>query len=210
MDQVSRIPPSAELQEQFGAIDIYLFDQLMKGTFDARPRILDVGCGGGRNLPYFLKHGFEVFAIDSDPAAVSATRSVVARLAPALSPDHVQLGDIDALPWPDGRIDAVLCSAVLHFARDEGHFDRMIADMWRVLAPGGFFFARLATSIGFEHVLPARSGWMRLPDRSERFVVSEEMILNWTVRLNAIQVEPLKTTIVQGQRAMTTWCLLKR
>ena len=104
MDQVSRIPPSAELQEQFGAIDIYLFDQLLKGTFDERPRILDVGCGGGRNLPYFLKHGFEVFAIDSDPAAVSATRSVLARLAPALSPDHVQLGDIDALPWPDGRM----------------------------------------------------------------------------------------------------------
>jgi SAM-dependent methyltransferase len=107
-------------------------------------------------------------------------------------------------------MDAVVCSAVLHFARDENHFDRMIAEMWRVLAPGGFFFARLATSIGFEHVLPARSGWMRLPDRSERFIASEEMILNWTARLNAIQAEPLKTTIVQGQRAMTTWCLLKR
>src|SRR5262245_6264851 len=201
--------PSAELQEQFGAIDIYLFDQLLKGTFDERPRILDVGCGGGRNLPYFLEHGFDVFAIDSDPAAVSATRSVVARLAPALSVDRVQLGDIDALPWTDGVMDAVLCSAVLHFARDENHFDRMIAEMWRVLGPGRGFFARTAANIRFDHVLPARSGWMRLPDRSERFLASEEMLLNWTARLKAIQAEPLKTTIVQGQRAMTTWCLLK-
>ena len=90
--------PSSELEAQFGAIDIYLFDQLLKGTFDQRPRILDAGCGGGRNLPYFLARGFEVFAIDTEPAAVSAMRSVMARLAPALSPDHVQLGDIDVLP----------------------------------------------------------------------------------------------------------------
>jgi SAM-dependent methyltransferase len=108
MTQPMRLPPSGELQELFGAIDIYLFDQLMKGTFDERPRVLDVGCGGGRNLPYFLKHGFEVFAIDSDPGAVSATRSVVARLASAHTPDHVQLGDIDALPWPDSQMDAVV------------------------------------------------------------------------------------------------------
>jgi tellurite methyltransferase len=204
------VVPSSELEVQFGAIDIYLFDQLLKGTFDQRPRILDAGCGGGRNLPYFLARGFEVFAIDTEPAAVSAMRSVMARLAPTLSPDHVQLGDIDALPWPDGHVDAVICSAVLHFARDEPHFNRMIADMWRMLAPRGFFFARLASSIGLEHVLPATSGWMRLPDRSERFVVSEQMLLNWAKRLDAIQAEPLKTTIVQGQRAMTTWCLEKR
>jgi tellurite methyltransferase len=201
------MPPSAELQEQFGAIDIYLFDQLLKGTFDRRPRVLDAGCGGGRNLPYFLTRGFDVFAIDSEPSAVTAVRSLMARLAPALGADHVQLGDIDALPWPDGHMDAVICSAVLHFSRDDAHFERMMTEMWRVLAPGGFFLARLASSIGLEHVLPSTSGWMRLPDRSERFVVSEQMLLDLARRVGATQVEPLKTTIVQGQRAMTTWCL---
>jgi len=204
-----KVVPSTELEAQFGAIDIYLFDQLLKGTFDQRPRILDAGCGGGRNLPYFLTRGFEVFAIDSEPAAVSAATTVMSRLAPTLTPDHVQLGDIDSLPWPAGHMNVVICSAVLHFARDEAHFDRMIAEMWRVVAPHGFFIARLASSIGLERVLPSRSGWMTLPDRSERFIVSEEMLLNWTARLNAIQGEPLKTTIVQGQRAMSTWCLVK-
>jgi SAM-dependent methyltransferase len=210
MNQLPRQPPSTELGEQFGGIDIYLFDQLLKGTFDRRPRILDAGCGSGRNLPYFLTRGFDVFAVDTEPAAVAAVRSLMTRLAPALGADHVRLGDIDALPWPHGRMDAVICSAVLHFARDVAHFERMMTEMWRVLAPGGFFLARLASSIGLEHVLPSVSGWMRLPDRSERFVVSEQMLLDLTRRLGATQVEPLKTTIVQGQRAMTTWCLERR
>jgi tellurite methyltransferase len=202
--------PSAELGAQFGSIDIYVFDQLLKGTFDRRSRLLDAGCGSGRNLPFFLSRGFEVFGIDSEPAAVAAVRSLIKRLSPGLPEDNVRLGDIDALPWPEGHMDAVVCSAVLHFARDERHFGKMMIEMWRVLAQGGFFLARLASSIGLETVLPSTAGWMRLPDGSDRFIVSEPMLLEWTRRLDARQVEPLKTTIVQGQRAMTTWCLEKK
>ena len=202
--------PSADLQRQFGAIDIYLFDQLLKGAFDQRTRVLDAGCGSGRNLPYFLHRGFEVYAADTDPGAVAAVRRLLGQLAPALPPDNVQSAPLDRLPWADGSMDAVVCSAVLHFAEDEPHFDRIVNELWRVLAPGGLFFARLATSIGFEHVLPAPSGRMRLPYGSERFVASEAMLLDWTRRLRARAIEPLKTTNVQGQRAMTTWVVEKR
>ena len=63
--------PSIELRSQFGDIDIYLFDQLLRGRFDGRRRILDAGCGSGRNLPFLLSRGFEVFAIDEDPSKAS-------------------------------------------------------------------------------------------------------------------------------------------
>ncbi len=201
--------PSADLQRQFGAIDIYLFDQLVKGSFDERHRLLDAGCGSGRNLPYFLQHGFEVFGIDSDPGAVMAVRNLLGRLAPSLPASNIAVGPLDALPWPDASMNAVVCSAVLHFADDERHFDRMLAEMWRVLAPGGLFFARLASSIGLERHLPAPSGRMRLPDGTERFVVSEEMLLDRNTRLGAVAIEPLKTTNVQNQRCMTTWVIEK-
>ena len=187
---------SKQLQDQFGEIDIYLFDQLLRGRLDARRRILDAGCGSGRNLPYFVAHGFQVAAIDREAAAVHAIRPLV--------PGVVQ-GELDALPWQDGAFDAVICSAVLHFARDADHWEAMVRELWRVLARGGLFFARLASSIGIEPLLPATRGRMCLPDGSQRFVVDEEILLRFTAALGGELLDPLKTTVVQGQRAMTTW-----
>lgn len=201
--------PSTELHELFGEIDVYLFDQLLRGRFDARRRVLDAGCGAGRNLPFFLARGFEIYAIDEDPGAITAARKLAARLAPALPPDNIRQGVLHALPWADGRMDAIVCSAVLHFARDRVHFERMVDEMWRVLARGGLFFARLASSIGIESRLAARTGRVRLPDGSERFVVDERLLLDATARLGGRLVDPIKTTNVQNQRCMTTWCVEK-
>jgi ubiquinone/menaquinone biosynthesis C-methylase UbiE len=150
-----------------------------------------------------------VFGIDSDPGAVMVVRNLLTRLAPALPHSNIAAGPLDALPWPDASMDAVICSAVLHFAQDERHFDRMLNEMWRVLAPGGLFFARLASSIGLERQLPAAAGRMRLPDGSDRFVVTEQMLLERNARLGAVALEPLKTTNVQNQRCMTTWVIEK-
>jgi SAM-dependent methyltransferase len=118
---------------------------------------------------------------------------------------------VDALPYGDERMDAVISSAVLHFASDEREFDAMLNEMWRVLRPGGLFFARLATSIGLESRLPSSSpGRYRLPDGSERFLMDEAGLLERTESLGATLAEPIKTTNVQNLRAMTTWCLRKR
>ena len=201
--------PSAGLHAQFGDIDIYLFDQLLRGRFDARRRVLDAGCGAGRNLPYFLARGFDIYAIDADEDAVAATRRLAAALAPSLPADRVRQGAVDALPWPDASMEAVVCSAVLHFARDHDHFDRMVAEMWRVLAPGGLFFARLASSIGIEALVTAPTGRVRLPDGSMRFVVDERTVVAATERLGGTLLDPIKTTNVQNQRCMTTWVVQK-
>jgi SAM-dependent methyltransferase len=196
---------SAYLRLEFGDIDIYLFDQLLRGRFDHRRRMLDAGCGAGRNLPYFLRHGFNVRAVDSDVSAIRSVRQLVASLNPTTPLDQIHCGSLDSLPWEDASTDAVICSAVLHFARDEREFGAMLQEMWRVLAPGGLFFARLATSIGLERYLPATSGRMRLPDGSERFLVDEGILLRWTSTLGGTLLDPLKTTNVQHTRCMTTW-----
>jgi SAM-dependent methyltransferase len=200
---------SAALRTQFGDIDIYLFDQLLRGRFDDRRRVLDAGCGNGRNLIYFLQHGFDVRAVDADAAAVGAVRQLAASLNPGLPSNRIHHGSLDSLPWADCSTDAVICSAVLHFARDEREFTAMLEEMWRTLAPGGLFFARLATSIGLEQYLPSPTGWVRLPDGSERFVVDERALLNWTSALGGRLVDPLKTTNVQNTRCMTTWVMEK-
>ena len=201
--------PSAELRETFGEIDIYLFDQLLRGRFDTRPRVLDAGCGDGRNLRFLLARGCECFATDRDARAVDHVRRMAAALAPAIPDAHFQVADVDSQPWPNASVDAVICSAVLHFAHDADHFGRMVHELWRVLAPNGLLFARLASNIGLEALLGPGGHRVRLPDGSDRFIVDEAMLMKWTARLNARLADPLKTTVVQGMRSMTTWCVVK-
>ncbi|MET0551935.1 MAG: class I SAM-dependent methyltransferase [Vicinamibacteria bacterium] len=202
--------PPADLPDFFGSIDIYLFDQLLKGRLQPDMRLLDAGCGSGRNLPYFLRHGFEVSAVDADPRAVAEVRALAARLAPQLPAENFRAERLEALTFPDAAFDAVLASAVLHFADDDAHFEAMVRGCWRVLRPGGIFFARLASSIGLEGaVRPLGGGRFHLPDGSDRYLVSEARLDAVTTALRAEPLEPLKTVNVAGQRCMTTWCVRK-
>ena len=209
MDPSPPSAPGVELQSAFGAIDIYLFDQLLQGRFDRRRRILDAGCGDGRNLVFLLGRGFDCYGIDRDPSAIARVRQLAARHAPDLPGDHFQAGELDALPWGAAAMDAVICSAVLHFADDTAHFGRMVEELWRVLAPGGLLFARLASNIGLEAEIGPAGRRARLPDGSDRFVVDERMLIEWTERLGGRLLDPIKTTNVQRQRCMTTWCVGK-
>jgi len=202
-------PTGPALRSRFGEIDIYLFDQLLKGRFDDRPRVLDAGCGDGRNLRYLLAQGFSCCAVDRDPASVTQVRRVAESVGGDADPGRFQVAEVDRLPWPDASFDAVLCSAVLHFADDAAHFERMVVDLWRVLAPRGLFFARLASNIGLETVIGPGGRRVRLPDGSDRFVVDEAMLVTLAARLGGQLADPLKTTVVQGMRAMTTWCLIR-
>lgn len=201
---------TATLQEQFGAIDIYLFDQLLRGRITAGMRILDAGCGSGRNLVYLLCQGYEVFGADRDPGAIESVRRLVASLAPALPASNFRVEPVEAMSFPDGFADFVISSAVLHFARDDAHFNAMLGDTWRVLKPGGLLFCRLASSIGIETRVQALSGRrFLLPDGSERYLVDESLLLHLTSELGGQLADPLKTTVVQNQRSMTTWVVRK-
>ena len=202
--------PGAELRSQFGDIDVYLFDQLLRGRFDARRRVLDAGCGDGRNLIWLLGHGYDCYGVDSDADAVRRMRDVAAQVAPHVPADHFTVADVDRLPHADRSMDAVICSAVLHFADNEHHFDLMVDEMWRVLARNGLLFARLASNIGIESSVGPAGRIVRLPDGSDRFIVDEAMLVSRTARLGGHLADPIKTTNVQQKRCMTTWCLIKQ
>jgi tellurite methyltransferase len=195
------------LREQFGQIDIYLFDQLLRGRIRPGMRILDAGCGSGRNLIYLLRTGYEVFGIDSDPAAIEKTRELAATFAPALPTGNFRVELIEAMSFHDSFADVVLSSAVLHFARDDEHFQAMLHGAWRKLKPGGIFFCRLASSIGLEGHQQIAGRRFLLPDGSERYLVDEDMLVELSSALGGQLIDPLKTTVVQGQRSMTTWIL---
>ncbi len=198
------------LKTEFGDIDIYLFDQLLKGRYDDCRRVIDVGCGGGRNLVYFLKNGYDVYGVDRDPEAIELVQTLSEDLAPDNSVHHFVVARAEELPYKDGFFDLAICSAVLHFASSASQFDAMVKSVWRVIKPGGYLFARLASDIGIEQLVQARGhGRFLLPDGTVRFLVNEQMLLQYSKVLKGELYEPIKTTNVNNIRCMTTWCLRK-
>ena len=200
----------SDLARLFGQIDIYVFDQLLRGRIRPGMRVLDAACGGGRNLVYLLQSGFDVFATDGDVHAVDSVRQLAAQLAPGLPAQNFRVEPVERMTFGDDFADVVLSSAVLHFARDAAQFDAMVREMWRVLKPGGMLFSRLASSIGMEdRVVALGGGRFSLPDGSERYLVDEARLMAMTSLLGGRLMDPLKTTIVQNQRCMTTWVVRK-
>jgi len=194
----------SNLHEQFGQIDIYLFDQLLRGNITPGMRVLDAGCGSGRNLVYLLREGYDVFASDQNPAAIELTRAI----APNLPANHFSVEPIEAISYADATFDVVICSAVLHFSRDDAHFDAMLHNLWRMLKPVGILFCRLASTIGMPHQHLTGHRYLA-PDGIERYCVDEALLMHLTAKLNAQLVDPIKTTVVQNQRCMTTWVTRK-
>jgi SAM-dependent methyltransferase len=197
------------LQEQFGNIDIYVFDQLLRGRITAGMRVFDAGCGGGRNLVYMLRNEFDVAGNDQDANAIAQVRALAESLAPGRAHDF-RVEPIESTSFPDDRFDVVIASAVLHFARDAAHFESMLRQLWRVLKPGGVFFTRLASTIGIEGIRPLGDNRYRLPDGSDRYLVDAAAIQSWTDALGGALIDPIKTTVVDGQRSMTTWVASRR
>lgn len=198
------------LQQEFGNIDIYLFDQLLKGRYQACQRILDVGCGTGRNSYFFLKNGYEVYGIDQQGQAIAQLQALAKSLRPDYPLERFVTGDIVKMPFPEHHFDLIICNAVLHFSRGHAHFDELMQRIWKVLRPGGFFFCRLSSTIGVEpYVKPLGNGRFELPNGTEWYLVDEDKLIKYTDLLQGEWLEPIKTTNVQNQRAMTTWCLRK-
>jgi SAM-dependent methyltransferase len=196
------------VQELFGEIDIYVFDQILRGNIAPGMRIVDAGCGYGRNLVYLLREGTEIFAIDANPTAVEHVRQLSRLLNTNLPSENFQVARVEQMPFPAGFADVVLCSSVLHFARSEAQFLAMVAELWRVLRPGGLLFCRLASKIGMDFV-PLGNGLYAMPGGQTWYLVDEQKLMSLTESMEGVLVDRLKTTIVQNHRCMTTWVLRK-
>ena len=201
--------PPAHLREQFGDIDVYLFDQLLRGRIAQGMKVLDAGCGAGRNLVYLMRAGFNVWGVDESPEMIARVRQLAASIAPRLGAERFRVERVEAMTLEDDSMDVVISSAVLHFARDEQHWHAMVREMWRVLAPGGILFARLATTVGQPRLQPLGGSRYVQPDGDTRFLVDHEHLIDVTTALGGSLVDPLKSSVVHDRRSMGTWVVRK-
>ncbi|MCK5210932.1 MAG: class I SAM-dependent methyltransferase, partial [Cyclobacteriaceae bacterium] len=134
-----------ELNHLLGNIDIYLLDQILKGRFQKHFKILDAGCGEGRNLIYFVRNGYKVYGIDKDEDSIQMLKYLIKSINKDYPLDRFTAGKVKDMPFANHEFDAIISSAVLHFAEDNDHFINMFSELDRVLKPEGILFVRMAT-----------------------------------------------------------------
>ena len=183
-------------------MDIYLIDQIMKQKYRRNDKILDAGCGEGRNLRWFAGFGYDIWGIDMDVERLSIAREIFPNLKENLI--HARLSEI---PFPDAHFDHIICSAVLHFAEDENHFYKMFSELIRVLKPTGSILIRTASNIGLRETTEDLSDSYN--DRKAGYYLNRETISQLLDKFDLKLLEPIKTTNVQDIRAMTTLVLQK-
>lgn len=198
------------LNKALGNIDLYLLDQILKGRFNPAMRILDAGCGEGRNLTYFIQNGYDVYGIDINPSAIRMLQFVATSLNPVINKTNFQVGTVEQLSFEEGYFDVVICNAVLHFAKNHNHFKAMLLSLVNVLKPGGILFVRTASSIGIEdEAIATSNGCYDLPDGSNRYLIHKEQIETLPTEFGLTYIEPFKTVNVEGSRCMSTLVLKK-
>ena len=197
---------TASIQNLVGNTDIYLLDQIMKGRYKQTNTIIDAGCGTGRNLHWFLKNDFSIYAIDRDESSIEKLRTENA----SIPLERFQVTHVENLPFEGSFFDHVICSAVLHFATSTTHFHLIITELVRVLKPGGSLFIRMTSDIGIEtSVQLLVDGVYHIPDGSKRFLLTRTLLHEIMHKHNLHFLEPLKTVNVDDQRCMSTLVLQK-
>lgn len=200
-----------ELNKELGNIDIYLLDQILKGRFQERKRILDAGCGEGRNLIWFLRNKYQVYGVDNNASAIRMLQYVAKTNNPDLPKEHFETASIENTSFTDLYFDAIICSAVLHFANNVDHFYQMFDEMIRILDFDGILFIRMASNIGAEEKIVAfNDKKTMLPDGSARFLLSRSMLNNLLKKYPIEPIEPIKTVNVQDIRFMSTLVFKKK
>lgn len=190
--------------EALRGIDVYLIDQLLKERIQPTSKILDAGCGGGRNIHYLIQNGYDVSGIDAKAEAIDLLRSMYPETKDKFH--RSTLEDFES----NEPFDFIICNAVLHFAYNHNHFQKMFASLSKALAKNGVLFIRMTSDIGLHLELAGRDGVFHLPDGSERYLITRAQVDELLSEFSLSLLEPVKTVKVEDLRSMTTLVFSKR
>ncbi len=184
--------------DEIKGIDIYLLDQFLKDRIAKSSKILAAGCGGGRNINWLLEQSYDVAALDPDELRISDLVNQFPEL-------KFKKGRIEDNLFIGETFDFIICNAVLHFANDHTHFHQMFEALVNNLKVGGILFIRMTSNIGLENQIEIeKNGRCRLPDQSDRYVITRKQIEDLCSYHCLVLIEPVKSLKVEDLRTMST------
>jgi len=193
------------LKNEIEGVDIYLLDQILKNRYTINDVILDAGCGKGRNLKWFYTHNFEVYGVDTNSKVIDFVKEKF-----QAQKDHFMTQHLKNLSFEDNMFDHIICNAVLHFAQNKLHFFKMLSELVRVLKKDGTIFIRMANIHGIEELVTLiDKGVYKLPDKSNRFLLTNKLLTAIKRDFDLELVEPFKYVHVANKRSMATFVLKK-
>jgi len=193
------------LKENIKDVDIYILDQVLKDRYQPGAKILDAGCGNGRNLKWFYQAGFEIYGIDPNMERLKQCKELY-----QLQQENFIQGTVEEMPYESNNFDHVICVAVLHFASDLSHFYNMFEEVLRILKPQGTLFIRVASNFGMENRVKLISPDVyEMLDGTTRFLLTQKILDEIQSKYSISLLENVKTTIVHNKRSMTTLLIQK-
>lgn len=114
----------------------------------SKKKVLDIGCGGGRNTEMLINFGFDVFACDFYQGMVRTTKNRLIKkgFKSKFVEDRIKKAPMTKLPYDSSNFDIVLCHGVYHNAQSLEEFDHALEESARVLKKGGHLYFNMFTS----------------------------------------------------------------
>ena len=196
---------------QLGKIDIYLIDQLQKGRMKPGMKILDAGCGYGRNSEYFIKNNYKIYGVDKNEYPILELKENINKWNPAFNKNNFQKSNLIKIPFQNNYFDFIISSAVLHFSENRNHFIQLFNELCRVLNNKGVLFVRMTSKHTIEHLAKHLHGDVYLlPDGSTRYLLDRKVLKKLMEENELLFLDPFKTVNVSDIRSMSTLVLCKK
>ena len=174
-----------------------------------RHRLLEIGCGQGRNIIPFLNLEKDIYGIDMDEKNVALCKLIATSLG--RDPSFFSKANARMLPFENDFFDAIINCRVMHFAKNGHDFKQQWKEQFRVLKKGGFLYVCTDTSINNEEIVQSTDGersWFN--DQSKRILLTEQLFDLVNLHNNFKLLEPLKTIRFGKEHAHAILCLQKK
>lgn len=199
-----------KLLGEIGQLHPHLLEQLRGGLLQPQMKILEIGCGYGNNIRFFIKHRYQAFATDQSEESIQLIREYLPGWNPVLNPENFQPADPLALPFDDGFFDYAFSLHFSGFTKTFQTLQSLIGEALRVIKPSGVLFLQLETSIGLEgKILHLTGNRYLLQDGHEKFLLSEQEVNEVLNNLKCSTIRPMITVMNHAGQSNTILSLIK-